>query len=148
MTKRLAPIATILALALLAAPAVAGSTSKVKSGTYTGTLAAHAHLVHVTLVVSKRKLTKAHLNNFPIYCSGGGPAIPIKFPGVKIAPNTGAFTTDGEYVIKEGPLRGKVGDRFVLSGKFTSRGSVSGTLKTIDLNVKTCGGSSAFSART
>ncbi|MGO9902355.1 MAG: hypothetical protein ACLP0J_22305 [Solirubrobacteraceae bacterium] len=100
----------------------------------------------MSLQVAHGRLTKANLSNFPIYCSGGGPPIPIAFAGAKIA-KTGKFTTKSEYEIKLGPLKGKIGDRFVLSGVFTSRGTVSGKLETANLDVPACGGTSAFSAK-
>jgi hypothetical protein len=133
-------------MAIVAAPAVAGSTVKPKSGTYKGSLAAPRTDYIVSLHVAHGKLTKAHLSNFPIYCSGGGPPIPITFSGDTVS-KTGKFTTKSDYKIKLGPLKGKIGNRFVLSGTFTSDGTVSGKLKTVDLNVPKCGGTSAFSAK-
>ena len=137
--------AAVATMALIAAPAVASSTVKPKSGTYTGSLAAPRTEYIVSLRVAGGKLTKAHLSNFPIYCEGGGPPIPIAFPGAGVS-KTGKFTTKSEYKIEVGPLKGKIGDRFVLSGTFTSQGTVSGKLKTVSVDVPKCGGTSAFSA--
>jgi hypothetical protein len=133
-------------MAMVAASAVASSTVKPKSGTYKGSLAAPRTAYIVSLRVAHGKLTKANLSNFPIYCSGGGPPIPITFPGAN-ASKTGKFTTKSDYKIKLGPLKGKIGDRFVLSGTFTSKGTASGKLKTVNLDVPKCGGTSSFSAK-
>ena len=142
------PVTLIAALAtvlLVAAPAIANSTFKPKPGTYSGSLAAPRTEYLVSLKIAHDKLAKAHLSNFPIYCSGGGPPIPITFPAAKVS-RAGKFTTKSEYRIEVGPLKGKIGDRFVLSGTFSSHGTVSGKLKTVDLNFSKCGGTSAFSA--
>ena len=138
-------IAALAAVVLVAAPAIASSTVKPKAGTYSGSLAAPRTEYLVTLKVAHGKLAKAHLSNFPIYCSGGGPPIPITFPAAEVSLK-GKFTTKSEYRIAVGPLKGKIGDRFALSGTFSSKGTVSGKLKTVDVNFAKCGGTSAFSA--
>jgi hypothetical protein len=146
MTRRFLPLATLAAFVLAAAPAIAGST-KPKSGTYKGTLAAPRTEYAVTLTVAHGKLTKATLSNIPLYCSSGGPATPVKFAGSKIAPATGAFATTGKYSIKVGPYKGKVGEKLKLSGHFTSKGTVSGVLATtFVLNGPKCTGKTAFTA--
>jgi hypothetical protein len=147
MTRRLLPLATLSAFVLAAAPAVAGSTIKPKSGTYKGTLAAPRTEYAVTLTVAGGKLTKATVSNIPLYCSSGGPATPVRFGGSKIASGNGEFSTSGKYVIKVGPFKGKVGEKLKLSGRFTSKGTVSGTLATtFVLNGPHCTGKTAFTA--
>ena len=132
---------------LAAAPAVAGSTVKPKSGTYKGTLTAPRTAYAVTLTVANGKLTKATVSNIPFYCSSGGPAIPVKFAGSKIATSNGAFSTTGHYTIKVGPYKGKVGEKLKLSGRFSSKGTVSGVLATtFVLNGPKCTGKNAFTA--
>ena len=106
----------LAAFLLPVAPAVAGSITNPKSGTYKGTLAAPRTDDAVTLTVSHGKLTKATLSNIPLCCSSGGPATQVKFAGSKIAPATGAFSTTGKYSIKFGPYKGKVGEKLKLSG--------------------------------
>jgi hypothetical protein len=146
MTRRLLPLATLSVFVLAAAPAVAGSTGP-KSGTYGGTLAAPRTEYAVTLTVAHGKLTRATVSNIPLYCSSGGPATPVKFAGSKIAPATGAFSTTGKYLIKVGPYKGKVGEKLKLSGRFTSKGTVSGVLATtFVLNGPKCTGKTAFTA--
>ena len=147
MTRRLLPLATLSAFVLAAAPAVAGSTIKPKSGTYKGTLTAPRTEYALTLTVSGGKLTKARVSNIPLYCSSGGPAIPVKFGGSKIASANGAFSTTGKYTIKVGPFKGKVGEKLKLSGRFTSKGTVSGVLATtFVLNGPKCTGKNPFTA--
>jgi hypothetical protein len=147
MTRRFLPLATLSAFVLVVAPAVAGSTVKPKSGTYKGTLTAPRTEYAVTLTVSRGRLTKATASNIPLYCSSGGQAIPVKFAGSKIAPANGAFSTTGQYSIKVGPFNGKVGEKLKLSGRFTSKGTVSGMLATtFVLNGPKCTGKNAFTA--
>jgi len=147
MTRRILPLAVLAAFVLTAAPAFAGSITKLKSGTYKGTLAAPRTEYAVTLTVSHGKLTKATLSNIPLYCSSGGPATPVEFAGSKIAATSGAFSTTGKYSIKVGPYKGKVGEKLKLSGRFTSKGTVSGVLATtFVLNGPKCTGKTAFTA--
>ena len=147
MTRRLLPLATLSVFALAVAPAVAGSTIKPKSGTYRGTLTAPRTEYAVTLTVSRGRLAKATVSNIPLYCSSGGPAIPVKFAGSTIAPANGAFSTTGQYTIQVGPYKGKVGEKLKLSGRFSSKGTVSGALATtFVLNGPKCTGKNAFTA--
>jgi hypothetical protein len=146
VTRRLAPFAVAGAFALLAATAIAGSTVKVKSGTYKGALAAPRSLYKVTLTVAHAKLEKATLSNIPAYCSSGGPPTPVKFAAAKIS-HSGQFSTHGNYVIKIGPLKGKVGEKMQMSGRFKSNGTVAGTMTTaFVLNGPHCTGKTTFSA--
>ena len=147
MTRRLLPLATLSAFVLAAAPAVAGSSVKPKSGTYKGTLSAPRTGYAVTLTVANGKLTKATVSNIPLYCSSGGPPTPVRFAGSKIATANGAFSTTGRYTIKVGPYKGKVGEKLKLSGRFTSKGTVSGVLATtFVLNGPKCTGKNPFTA--
>jgi hypothetical protein len=147
MTRRLAPLAIVLGLALGAAPAIASGTVHVKSGTYRGTLAAPRTDITVSLTVARGKLSKARMSNVPFYCSSGGQPIPVKFKPSKISRTTGAFSTTAKYVITSGHFKGKVGERLKMSGRFTSHGTVSGTVKTsFVLNAPSCEGKTRFSA--
>jgi hypothetical protein len=146
VTRRLIPFVVAGAFALLAPTALAGSTVKVKSGTYKGTLGAARTLYKVTLTVAHAKLEKATLSNIPIYCSSGGPATPVKFAAAKIS-RGGQFSTHGNYLIKVGPLKGKVGEKLQMSGRFKSNGTVAGTLTTaFVLNGPHCTGKTTFTA--
>ena len=107
MTRRLLPLATLSAFVLAVAPAVAGSTVKPKSGTYKGTLTAPRTEYAVTLTVSGGKLTKATVSNIPLYCSSGGPAIPVKFGGSKIALRERGVLDDRQVHDQGRPLQGQ-----------------------------------------
>jgi hypothetical protein len=127
----------------LAATALAGG---VTAGTYSGTLAPPRTAYLVTLTTHRSTLKRATLSNIPIYCSGGGPAIPVRFGTAKIS-SRGAFTAHGIYRIAVGPRKGKIGDRLTLSGRFSSHGTVSGTLHTVVVGIQGCSGTSRFSAK-
>jgi hypothetical protein len=144
VTRRLIPFVVAGVLALLAAPAIAGSAVKVESGTYRGALAQDA--ITVSLTVAGGKLKRASLSDIPLYCASAGAPVLIKFGSAKIA-KTGAFTDHGQHKITLGPFKGKVGEKFTLLGKFTASGTVSGTEKTtFVLNGPHCTGRTTFSA--
>ena len=87
------------------------------------------------------------MSNIPLYCSSGGPPTPVRFAGSKIATANGAFSTTGRYTIKVGPYKGKVGEKLKLSGRFSSKGTVSGVLATtFVLNGPKCTGKNGFTA--
>ena len=95
---------------------------------------------------SIRLTRKTTLSNVPLYCSGGGPPIPFTFKGTSISKG-GAFKVRGVNRIKIGPLKGQIGEKLTLTGRFTGHGRVSGKLATVYPRAKTCGGTSRFSAR-
>jgi hypothetical protein len=144
VTRRLIPFVVAGAFALLAATALAGPAVKVRAGTYKGTL---GDGLKITLTVGGGKLEKASLSNIPLFCANaGGPAIPVKFGSAKIA-GAGAFSEHGQRKIALGPLKGQVGEKFTLSGRFSSSGKVSGAEKTTYvLNGPHCTGKTTFSA--
>ncbi|MGH2869377.1 MAG: hypothetical protein ACRDNK_17670 [Solirubrobacteraceae bacterium] len=133
----------LLALTLVATALAAGS---FKSGTYKGTLAAPRTGYTVSLKLSGTKLRPIKLNNIPFYCSGGGPPIPFTFPSTKIS-SAGAFTVSANNKIRVGPLKGQIGEKLTISGKFTKAGKVRGKLKTVYPKAKQCTGTSSFSAK-
>lgn len=116
-----------------------------KSGTYKGTVKHDG--ITITLKLGGLELRSAHISNLPLYCSGGGPTIPITFKKAKVS-SSGKFTAHGTYHILEGPYKGKPGAKLTLSGRFTTHGAVSGTLKTKWWNKvpRDCSGHSRFSA--
>jgi hypothetical protein len=142
-----APVALIALVCAVGAQAASAPTVKPQSGTYKGTLVAPRTEYLLTLTVKHGKLTKATASNIPLYCSSGGPAVPVKFGPSAISSRTGAFKTSGAYVIKVGPYKGKVGEKLQMYGRFNSAGSVSGWMKTsFVLNGPHCTGKSAFTA--
>jgi hypothetical protein len=143
--RRIATAAAVSAVAALALAATALA-SGVKAGTYTGALVAPRTTFLVTLTTHGNTLRRATLSNVPIYCSGGGPAIPVRFGKATISPR-GAFTAHGIYRIAVGPKKGQIGDRLTLSGRFSGHGTVSGTLRTVVVGIPSCSGTSRFSAK-
>jgi hypothetical protein len=146
MTQRTAGrftvVVTMAALLALCATALAGAP---KPGTYQGALAAPRTTYLVSMKLSGVKLTHITLSNVPIYCSGGGPAIPVAFPGSKLSA-AGRFTANATVRIKVGPKKGQIGEKLTLSGRF-AHGKVTGTLKTVFVGFTGCSGSSRFSAK-
>jgi len=138
--RRIAILATAALLAL-SATALAG---KPKSGIYHGALAAPRTTYLVSMRLAGVKLTHVTLSNVPIYCSGGGPAIPVTFPAAKISA-AGRFTVKATVRIKVGPKKGQIGEKLTLSGRF-AHGKVSGTLETVFVSFAQCSGRSRFTA--
>jgi hypothetical protein len=141
-TPRNACRAAVVALVL----ALSASALAAQPGTYTGTLAPPRSIISVSLTVHAGRLSKTTLSNLPLYCSGGGPPIPFTFKGTSIS-KSGAFKVRGVNRIKIGPLKGQIGEKLTLTGRFTGHGRVSGKLATVYPRAKTCGGTSRFSAR-
>ena len=117
-----------------------------KAGTYTAHLAAPRTTYVVKLTLHGTRIKPATINSTPFYCSGGGPATPVRFSAGKVG-KSGSFTLHGVYRILAGPNKGKVGDQLTLSGRFTSHGTVSGTVRTVVVGIPSCSGSSRFSGK-
>jgi hypothetical protein len=117
-----AAAAVLLVLALTASALAAAPAS----GTYRGTLAAPRTDISVSMKLAGTHLTKIKISNVPLYCSGGGPAIPTSFPSTHLSA-THAFTVHATNRIKIGPLKGQVGEKLTMSGRFTKHGKVTGT---------------------
>jgi hypothetical protein len=135
-------VAVSLALVFTGA-ALAAKPKKGKS--YSGTLAAPRTAVTVSFKVSKsgKKVTALKINNLPLYCSGGGPPVPITFKNAKIS-KSGRFKSKGHQTISTGPNQGQVGARLKISGRFKSGGAEAGTLKTTYPASASCSGSSTY----
>lgn len=130
-----------LALTLTAAAAAA-----VSAGTYTGALAPPRAQVTVTVSLSTRGVVHARISDIPLYCSSGGPAIPVKFPAAEVSRH-GTFSASAVHRIGVGPLKGQVGERLKLTGHFTGPHTVSGTLMTANPIAPGCSGKSRFTAK-
>jgi len=118
-----------LALAVVAAAALAAG--QVKGGSYEGALLPSTRGIGVSFKVSGngRKVTSLSTSNIPIYCSGGGPPIPVHFKSASISSN-GTFTSTGRNIIEIGPLKGQVGEKLKITGKFLKGGREQGTVTT------------------
>jgi hypothetical protein len=137
--------AAAAAVALVLAVTASALAAAPPSGTYRGTLAPPRTDIKVSMKLAGTHLTQIKISDVPLYCSGGGKPIPTSFPSTHLSA-THAFTAHTTNRIKVGPLKGQVGERLTMSGRFT-HGKVSGTLKTVWPLAKSCGGRSAFSAK-
>lgn len=135
-------VATTAALLALCATALAVART---SGTYKGNLASPRTTYLVSMNLKGAKLSQITLSNIPIYCSGGGPPIPVTFPKTTIS-KAGRFTVKATVRIKVGPKKGRIGEKLTLSGRF-AHGKVSGTLKTDFVSFAQCSGSTRFTAK-
>jgi hypothetical protein len=131
--------------ALAAKPA---KPSQVKGGSYSGGLIPASRGIRVSFKVSKdgRSVTALTISNTPLYCEGGGPATPIRFKNASISSN-GTFKSTGRYVIAVGPLKGEVGTRLAINGRFLKGRREQGVLTTTYLKAPTCSGKSSYTTR-
>lgn len=141
-------LAVCVALAVVSAVALAAKPNQVKGGTYIGTLQPSTRGIGVSFKVSSngKKVTLLSITNIPIYCSGGGPPIPIRFKDAAISAK-GTFTSKANYVIKVGPLKGHVGEKLKIAGTFRKGRSEQGTLTTTYPEAHQCSGSSPYTAK-
>jgi hypothetical protein len=146
ISQRYGRVGAVLASAVLATGvAAAASKPTFKSGTYKGTLAAPRNSITLTLKLTGKKVSGLTISNIPLFCSGGGPAIPIRFSKATIT-TAGKFTSTGKYVIKVGPFTGQVGERLTIKGRFAPKGKLTGTVKVVFTNAPHCNGTTTFSA--
>ncbi|HEY8304231.1 MAG TPA: hypothetical protein VIG42_06550 [Solirubrobacteraceae bacterium] len=141
-------LAVCLALVVVSAVALAAKPNQVRGGTYMGTLLPATRGIGVSFRVSSngKKVTLLSITNIPIYCSGGGPPIPIRFKDAAIS-SKGAFTSKANYVIKVGPLKGQIGEKLKITGKFLKGRSEQGTLTTTYPHAAACGGKSPYTTK-
>lgn len=139
----------IAVMVAIAGAALASSgSSQVKGGTYTGALLPSSTGIEVSFKVSSngKKVTSLRTSNVPIYCSGGGPPIPIHFKDASISAK-GAFASSGQSIIKVGPFKGRVGEKLKITGKFLKGAGEQGTLTTTYPKAPACGGKSSYSTK-
>ena len=117
----------VIAVGVLSYTGVALAANQVKGASYSGQLAAPrtSYLVSFKVSASGKQVTALKVSNAPFYCSGGGRAIPVSFASATIS-KAGTFTSTGKYVIVEGPLKGQVGTKLKLTGKFGKHGGEQG----------------------
>ncbi len=134
--------AALLGLLFLAQSAIAVAPKK--GGSYHGTLAAPRAGIAVTFKVSAngRKVSALKVSTMPLYCSGGGPLVPITFKTASIT--EGKFKSTGKQTITGGPQKGKIGARLSITGKFGKGGTEAGKLTITYVYAPTCGGTSAY----
>ena len=135
----------VLAIVALASAAGIAAAATFKSGTYKGTLAPPRNAITVKLKLTGKKVSGLTISDIPLFCQGGGPAIVVHFSKATIS-TTGRFTSTGKYVIAVGPLKGQVGFRETIKGKFAAKGKLAGTLKSVSTHAAACGGTTTFTA--
>ncbi|HTA13771.1 MAG TPA: hypothetical protein VK781_02820 [Solirubrobacteraceae bacterium] len=134
----------LLALVVLATAAFAAG--QVESGSYTGALVPSRDGVVVSFKVSGKRVTGLSTSNVPLYCSGGGRPTPVHFKNATIS-SKGTFSSNGRYIIQEGPKKGQVGSKLKIDGRFLKGGAVKGTLTTTYLGFPNCSGKSPYTAK-
>jgi hypothetical protein len=136
-----------VAVVLLIVASAALAAGQVRDGSYKGSLTPSRDGVAVTFKVSSggKQVTALSLSNTPLYCSGGGPPTPVRFKNASIS--AGTFTSTGQWLIKEGPKKGKVGTKLKITGKFLKGGAERGTITTTYVGFPKCSGKSAYSTK-
>lgn len=141
-----ATVGVLLVLVLLASAALAATV--VKGGSYKGALVPSTRGINVSFKVSGsgKQVTSLSISNIPAYCSSGGRPIPIRFKNASIS-SKGTFTSSAKFVIREGPLKGQVGETFKITGKFLKGRREQGTLTTTFPKAQACSGKSPYSTK-
>jgi hypothetical protein len=67
--------------------------------------------------VNGKKVTGLKISNLPVYCSSGGPAVPINFASAAITSHA-TFKSTGKQTITTGPLKAQIGARLSITGTF------------------------------
>lgn len=136
----------LVAAAALAAAALAAN--QVAGGSYKGALVPSRQGVAVSFKVSANgsRVRSLSITNIPLYCEGGGPPIPVRFKDAAISAK-GTFTSSAVVRIKIGPLKGQIGERLKIAGKFLKGRREQGTLTTTYPKAQQCSGSSSYSTK-
>ncbi|HEV7937886.1 MAG TPA: hypothetical protein VGP18_07680 [Solirubrobacteraceae bacterium] len=144
--KALSALGVALALLIVASAALAAN--QVKGGSYKGSLtpARDGALISFKVSSSAKQVTALSVSNTPLYCEGGGPPTPVRFKNASISAG-GTFSSTGQWVIKEGPKKGKVGTKLKITGKFLKGKAEQGTITTTYVGFPKCSGKSAYSTK-
>ncbi len=136
-------VAVALALSALGGTGVALAASQVKDASYKGEVAQKLVTVSFRVSSNGKQVTALSISNTPIYCQGGGRPIPVRFANAPISAR-GIFTSTGRYVIAEGPLKGQLGTKLKITGKFLKGGREQGVLTTTWVKTPSCSGKSSY----
>jgi hypothetical protein len=141
-------LATLVVLAVLLVAGAAFAAGPVKGGSYAGSLIPSMDGATVSFKVSAdgKKVTGLSISNTPLYCSGGGKPIPVRFKSAAIS-SKGTFFSTGKYLVLEGPKKGQVAANLKISGKFLKGRKERGTLTTSYVGFSNCSGISAYSTK-
>jgi hypothetical protein len=148
MRWKLGGAATALALGVVGCTGVAWAATHVANGSYSGALVAPKSFITVKFKVTGagRKVTGLTISDTPFYCQGGGRPIPERFANAPIS-KSGSFTSTGKFVIKEGPLKGQVGTKLKITGKFGPGRTEHGTLTATWTKSPECTGKSSYTTK-
>jgi hypothetical protein len=137
-----------IAVGVLACASAALAATPVKGGSYSGKLAAprSAYVVSFKVSASGKQVTGLKISNTPLYCPGGGRAIPVHFANATVS-KAGTFTSTGKHVIVEGPLKGQVGTKLAITGKFAAGGAEHGTVTSTYPKTPKCSGKSSYTTK-
>lgn len=136
---------TALVLGVAGCTGIAWAATHVANGSYSGALLAPKSFVTVKFKVTGagKKVTGLTISDTPFYCQGGGRAIPVRFANASIS-KSGSFTSTGKFVIKEGPLKGQVGTKLKITGKFGPGGTEHGIVTSTWPKAPQCTGKSSY----
>lgn len=137
-----------VAVGMLGFTGAALAANQVKGAKYSGQLAAPrtSYLVSFRVSTNGKQVTGLKISNTPFYCSGGGRPVPVSFAKATISPQ-GRFTSTGTYVIVEGPLKGQVGTRLTITGRFAKGGKEQGVITSTYPKARACNGKSSYTAK-
>jgi hypothetical protein len=146
--RKLSAVLLGVPFTLVALSTVALAAGPAQGGAYAGALQPVTRGIAVSFKVSKsgKQVSSLQISDIPIYCSGGGPAIPIHFKNATIS-GKGTFTSSAKYVIKIGPFKGQVGETFKITGRFFKGRSEQGTVATTYPKAKQCSGKSPYTTK-
>lgn len=137
-----------IAVGVLGYTGVAFAANQIKGAGYSGQLSGNraSYLVSFKVSASGKRVTALKISNTPFYCSGGGRPIPVSFASASIS-KAGTFTSTGKYVIIEGPLKGQVGTKLEITGKFAKHGGEQGTVTSTYPKTPACNGKTTYTAK-
>jgi hypothetical protein len=134
-----------IAVGVLGCTGAALAANQIKGAAYSGQLAAPrtSYLVSFKVSANGERVTALKISSTPFYCQGGGPPTPVSFASATVS-KTGTFTSTGRYVISEGPLKGQVGTKLKITGKFGKHDSEQGTVTSTFVKTSSCSGKSSY----
>jgi hypothetical protein len=137
-----------IAVGALGCSGVALAASQIKGASYSGQLASPrtSYLVSFKVSASGKRVTSLTISNTPFYCQGGGRPVPVRFASAAIS-KAGAFTSTGKYLIVEGPLKGQLGTKLKITGKFGKGGNEQGTVTSTYPKTPSCNGKSSYTTK-
>lgn len=128
--------------------AIALAASPTKGATYSGNLKPEVGPVSSGTPISLRisssgkKLAGVEIDDFPLFCEGGGPPQVIRFTQAKI--KGGKFKATGTSKTEK-QFGGGLTATAVLTGKFLAKGRERGTFKDTFVHSPQCGGTTTYS---